>query len=201
MPAPDLTELTLEDGVQTLGELCFYGCTALTAVRIPGSVAELRPLSSAAAPRCARSRLKTASRRSASGAFQECRALTELTLPESLRSVGGGAFFACTGLASLRLPEGLERVGDEAFLGCLALDPAALSLPTSLKSVGRRAFACGSLLSGDMQPERRRDGRRVLCAGRRGARARPGGGRAAICRRAALQPAPPCRRARRDLCL
>lgn len=142
-----LTELTLEDGVQTLGELCFYGCTALTAVRIPGSVAELPTLVFGCCTALRTLTLENGVAAIGVSAFQECRALTKLTLPESLRSVGGGAFFACTGLASLRLPEGLERVGDEAFLGCLALDPAALSLPASLKSVGRRAFACGSLLS------------------------------------------------------
>lgn len=120
----DCAALTgLPGGLEQVAQYAFKGCTALTAVRIPAGAAL------------------------GEGAFYACTGLTELTLPESLRSVGGGAFFACTGLASLRLPEGLERVGDEAFLGCLALDPAALSLPASLKSVGRRAFACGSLLS------------------------------------------------------
>lgn len=142
-----LTELTLEDGVQAIGELCFYGCTALTAVRVPGSVSDIPTFAFGCCTALRTLTLENGVAAIGVSAFQECRALTELTLPESLRTVDTGAFYACTALAALNLPEGLEQVGDEAFLGCLALDPAALSLPTSLQSVGRHAFACGSLLS------------------------------------------------------
>ena len=48
-------------------------------------------------------------------AFQECRALTSITLPEGLTSIGNTAFANCNALTAIALPESLTSIGSEIF--------------------------------------------------------------------------------------
>ena len=80
------------------------------------------------------------------GAFSGCASLGEVTLPESVRSVGGAAFARCASLAAVTLPEGLETIEYSTFRDCAAL--TALSIPQGVKKIGSRAFEkCVSLRS------------------------------------------------------
>ena len=54
-------------------------------------------------------------------AFDGCKSLASITLPESLTSIGEGAFEWCESLASITLPESLTSIGERAFLGCRSL--------------------------------------------------------------------------------
>ena len=67
-------------------------------------------------------------------AFSDCKGLTSLTLPTSLKCVGNDAFAGCEGLTSLTLPKSLKSIGASAFSDCKGL--TSLTLPKSLKSVG-----------------------------------------------------------------
>ena len=76
-------------------------------------------------------------------AFDNCRALTSITLPGSLTLFGHGAFSA-TGIVSVTLPGSLVHVYDYAFSHCNAL--TFLALPDSLTSIGKSSFtACRKL--------------------------------------------------------
>uniref|UniRef100_UPI003FEDFE2B leucine-rich repeat domain-containing protein n=1 Tax=Candidatus Limisoma sp. TaxID=3076476 RepID=UPI003FEDFE2B len=73
-----------------------------------------------------------------------CRGLTELTLPNSLESIGDGAFRGCSGLTELTLPNRVKSIGDIAFRGCSGL--TELILPNSVRSIGDIAFTyCSGL--------------------------------------------------------
>ena len=85
--------------MQTLGELCFYGCTALTAVCIPGSVAELPTL-----------------------VFGCCTALRTLTLENGVAAIGVSAFQECRALTKLPLPASPGAAGQPAVLTITVLD-------------------------------------------------------------------------------
>lgn len=70
--------------------------------------------------------------------------MTELTLPNSLESIGDGAFRGCSGLIELTLPNSVKSIGDIAFRGCSGL--TELTLPNSVKIIGDGAFAyCSGL--------------------------------------------------------
>ena len=70
--------------------------------------------------------------------------MTELTLPNSVKSIGDGAFAYCSGLTELTLPNSVKSIGRYAFQGCSGL--TELTLPNSVKSIGDRAFAyCSGL--------------------------------------------------------
>ncbi|MBR4976005.1 MAG: leucine-rich repeat domain-containing protein, partial [Thermoguttaceae bacterium] len=54
-------------------------------------------------------------------AFWGCDELTEITLPEGLKTVGDEAFANCSQLTELTLPASVESVGESAFSNCVNL--------------------------------------------------------------------------------
>lgn len=62
--------------------------------------------------------------------------LTNLVLPDKLKSIGARAFYGCQNLTgSLIIPEGVVDIQQGAFLGCRSLT-GTLSLPSTLKYIG-----------------------------------------------------------------
>ena len=53
-------------------------------------------------------------------AFSNCQ-LTNITIPNSVTTIGSGAFKNCTGLTSITIPSSVTNIGDSAFLGCTGL--------------------------------------------------------------------------------
>ena len=68
-------------------------------------------------------------------AFFECRNLTSITLPSSLRSILRSAFERCSALTELAVPDGVESIADYAFCGCTGLQ--SVRLPSSIRTLGR----------------------------------------------------------------
>ena len=52
-------------------------------------------------------------------AFQACRGLTSITIPNSVTSIGGWAFENCSGLTSVTIPNSVTSIGTAAFWGCI----------------------------------------------------------------------------------
>lgn len=79
-------------------------------------------------------------------AFTNCTELTEITIPNSVISIGTisggydghGTFSGCTGLAGIILPESLRVIGNNAFEDCSGLTD--VQLPESLRVIGNHAF-------------------------------------------------------------
>lgn len=100
--------------------------------------------------------------------FENCTALAEVTLGESVTAIGGNAF-ANTAIAEIAIPQGVTAVSTSAFQGCANLTKvslgnavtsigemafynspvASINLPATLTTVGAYAFS-GSNLSGDL---------------------------------------------------
>lgn len=79
-------------------------------------------------------------------AFYACRSLEKADLPDSVISIGDDAFFACEKLVNIRLGSSLESIGMQAFFSCRSLDNVII--PDGVKTVGASAFAlCSSLKS------------------------------------------------------
>ena len=54
-------------------------------------------------------------------AFYECRALTSVTLPDSVASIGESAFYGCKNLTSVNIGNGVITIGKNAFTVCINL--------------------------------------------------------------------------------
>ena len=79
-------------------------------------------------------------------AFQNCRNLTEITLPNSVTTIGYRSFAQCRGLTSITLPENIQSLGWAGFESCTGL--TSVTIPGSLPVVDPRAFAgCTALTS------------------------------------------------------
>ena len=56
------------------------------------------------------------------GAFQYCRNLKKVTLPEGLRKIGANAFAWCKNLKRIVIPVSVTEIGESAFEGLIALN-------------------------------------------------------------------------------
>ena len=70
-------------------------------------------------------------------AFYGCKNLESVTLPESLTTLGNKAFSFCSSLESVTIPEGVMTIGEYAFFGCNLKE---LTLPSTVTMIGSRAF-------------------------------------------------------------
>lgn len=66
------------------------------------------------------------------------RAITKITLPESISVIGEGAFGDMTSLTEINIPEAVTEIGNAAFYECIALKQ--IILPRSIKHIGEHAF-------------------------------------------------------------
>ncbi|MCR5718542.1 MAG: glycoside hydrolase family 9 protein [Oscillospiraceae bacterium] len=66
-------------------------------------------------------------------------ALTSVTIPEGVTSIGSGAFWHCSALQSVKLPATLTAIEGMAFNDCKAL--AEIAIPESVTYIGNTAFA------------------------------------------------------------
>ena len=84
-----------------------------------------------------------------SSAFNGCRALTSISIPNGVTTIGNSAFYTCYSLTSIDIPEGVTSIGNSAFYACYSL--ASISIPDGVTSIGDSAFnACYSLTSIDI---------------------------------------------------
>ena len=118
-----VTDLVVPNGVTSIGQYAFSGCTGLTSITIPDSVTSIGEL-----------------------AFYNCFGLTSITIPDSVTSIGAGAFFYCYGLTSITIPDSVESIEYGAFEGCSGL--TSVTIPDSVTSIGESAFVdCSGLTS------------------------------------------------------
>lgn len=74
----------------------------------------------------------------ASGAFHDCRELTEILLPQGLTELGGGCFEGCSALTRIEVPSSVASIETETFSGCTALKE--IRLPEGLPKLSRSMF-------------------------------------------------------------
>ena len=59
-------------------------------------------------------------------AFQACKTLREITIPQGITTIGKSAFTECENLESIALPQGLTSIGNAAFMQCRSLKTVAI---------------------------------------------------------------------------
>ena len=123
-----LTSVVIPEGVTSIGDLAFNGCSSLTSVVIPEGVTSIND-----------------------GAFYKCSSLTSIVIPEGVTYIGREAFRYCSSLTSVVIPEGVTSIGASAFCYCSSL--ASVVIPESVTSIGTGAFSSCSSLTSIVIPE------------------------------------------------
>ena len=113
----------MANGVTSIGDDAFKGCTSLTSVTIPDSVTSI-----------------------GESAFVDCRSLTSVTIPDSVTSIGDDAFWGCGSLTSVAIPNSVVSIGSFAFWSCDSL--TSVTIPDSVTSIGYNAFRYCTSLTG-----------------------------------------------------
>ena len=136
-------DVTIPDGVASIGYMAFTCCSGLTRITIPNSVNAINDY-----------------------AFADCGSVRQVVIPDSVTYIGEYSFSGCTNLQVLTIGNGVKRIAnyafancgemtnvtigvgvsnicDNAFYGCKAI--STITIPTNVKLIGSEAFKfCGA---------------------------------------------------------
>lgn len=71
-------------------------------------------------------------------AFCGCRLIKNITIPDTVTTIGNKAFYKCYGLTTISMGKNVKTIGDSAFAGCTSLKN--INLPDSIINIGAHAF-------------------------------------------------------------
>lgn len=166
-PAPwsaknsDICEITVGDGVTSIGDNAFHSCNAervdlqgtslvsigknafsrctmLTSIFIPESVQSIGSEAFSLCEGLSMVELPTTLTKIPDGIFTDCTLLDSITIPDTVTEIGANAFLRCTAFILETLPSGIQRIGAAAFENCGNIE--SLALPGTLESIGEAAF-------------------------------------------------------------
>jgi hypothetical protein len=112
-------KLSIGEGITTIADRAFYGCTNLEGtLSLPSTLTKI-----------------------GAQAFKGCENLTgSLVIPDSVTEIGTEAFRGCSGLnGTLTLPANLEILASQAFYKCSGLT-GSINLPDSVTNIGSWVF-------------------------------------------------------------
>ncbi len=78
-------------------------------------------------------------------AFDGCRGLSSVTIGNSVADIGNHAFSSCYGLSSVTIPNKVTSIGEYAFAACTGM--TSVTIPNSVTSIGEYAFSGCHVLS------------------------------------------------------
>lgn len=148
-----LTEINLPESVQKIGTNAFFGCNNLTKIDL-SKCAALDSIYNQAFQGCKSLEtviLPQGLKGLGVSAFQECNKLKYLTLSSALDTIHAKTFYNCDSLRTVIIPEGVKRINTEAFCSCDSL--TTLTLPSTLRELGTDVFAEAGLLTKVIIPE------------------------------------------------
>ena len=123
-----ITQITLPEGVTSIGNSAFYNCKKLTYIRIPDAVKSI-----------------------GNSAFYYCEALTSITLPDSVERIGTSSFRNCYALQKVSLSSNITSIPEYAFYYCESLE--SINIPSKITSIGNYAFSSCSKIKGIAFPD------------------------------------------------
>ncbi|MBR6531357.1 MAG: leucine-rich repeat protein [Clostridia bacterium] len=100
----ELTDVTLPEQLEFIGDNAFQSCRNLTGIDIPDTVTSI-----------------------GSGAFSGCTSLEALKLPLGITEIKENTFTSCYFLEEVEIPFTVTYIGDAAFYNCLSLGAVKLS--------------------------------------------------------------------------
>lgn len=144
-----LVQVSLQEGLRTIGVNAFCGCHSLTSIEIPSSVETIESLAFAECTGLQQVHLlnKEGSSLTKIGlqAFASCSSLERISILANVERIDDGAFSSCGSLVEAVLQQGLKYLGSDVFAGCSAL--RRIEIPSSVESMGENLLSeCTSLM-------------------------------------------------------
>ncbi len=157
-----LETLEIPYGVIDIEDFAFRSCTSLIDIKISNSVVNVGcdvfkdcHIESATIPFCfldemnkyyLKNLVLTSGNEIKNSRFIDYSALTKVSLPNGLKSIGNLAFSGCINLTTITFPDSLETIGMKAFYNCTSLDN--IVFPKKLIKIGSSSFSgCSNLVS------------------------------------------------------
>ncbi|MBQ6276932.1 MAG: leucine-rich repeat domain-containing protein [Bacteroidales bacterium] len=125
-----LTEITIPDSVTSIGQKAFYACSGLTTLNFN-------------AKNC------TVMGSSSSHVFDNCTSLSTLNIGENVKILPDCAFYNCSALTDVTIPDSVVSIGERAFYGCSTLATVNFNAEncTTMGSSSYKVFEEGAILT------------------------------------------------------
>ena len=79
-------------------------------------------------------------------AFELCRSINRIDIPDSVTNIGNNAFYGCRSLTNIKIPNCVTNIEDNVFAYCRSL--SNIIIPNCVINIGEGAFRnCNSLIS------------------------------------------------------
>ena len=118
----DIKEIVIGDGVTSIGDCAFWGCSSLTSIEIPDGVTSIGMSVFDSCSSLTSIEIPVGVTSLKDFVFYGCSSLTSITIPEGLTSIGGGVFQNCSSLTSIAILAGVTSIGESAFKDCIKLN-------------------------------------------------------------------------------
>ena len=142
----NITSITIEPGVTTIGNSSFYGCSSMASVSLPAGLTTIGNSSFYGCSSLDTVVLPSSVTTLGSSAFQNCTGLVSVNIPAGVTTLGSSVFQNCTGLVSVNIPAGVTSIGSSAFANCAALTD--INIPAGVTEISGNAFrGCSGLTS------------------------------------------------------
>lgn len=117
----DTNNLTIGDGIETIGAHAFDDLAKLRHVTLASSVSSIGDSAFYACSKLEKVALdseKSSLKSVGNYAFTDCSSLESVTFGSELKRIGEGAFKSCENLEKVTIPDSTTEIGADAFLGC-----------------------------------------------------------------------------------
>ena len=139
-----LKDYAIPETVAEIGSYAYYGDTVLTEVYIPDAVVKINDYAFYGCSKISRLKISKYAESIGEYAFAKLNSLPVISIPNNVKEIGVHAFDACYSATSLYLPNSVTTIGDYAFSGCSKI--AEISIPDSVTRMGAYAFSgCSSI--------------------------------------------------------
>ncbi len=138
-----LTSVTLPNSVTSISSYAFKDCTSLQKINIHNNV---RDIGNEAFRNTAITKIELPIGLTFLGdAFNNCKTLQEVTLPDDLIEIPSELFYGCSSLSKVNIPNQVTTIGQSAFYGCSSL--STITIPNSVTTIKSFAFAATGIIN------------------------------------------------------